>query len=74
MSFRQGPSSGDEEAKEGLECDGIGKYVAPGTDPEKAIAAEKRRELALRYEGWTVHRVLWSHLDSAAYLRRLLGR
>ena len=48
------------------EFDGLVKYSAllrPGQEPGDAVIAEKRREDAIRDEGWRVTRWIWSELE-----------
>jgi hypothetical protein len=55
-----------------------GRYRRPGEEPGDAVFREKRREDAIRDEGWTVVRWTWSDLADpnglAGRLRRALDR
>jgi hypothetical protein len=59
------------------EFDGLVKYGAllrPGQDPSDAVVAEKRREDAIRDEGWRVVRWTWSELDRFEDVARRIER
>jgi hypothetical protein len=48
------------------EFDGLVKYgrlLRPGQDPGEAVVAEKRREDAIREEGWRVTRWIWLEIE-----------
>ena len=49
-----------------IEFDGAVKYEADG----RALFNEKRREDALRRQGWLIVRIVWDELDSPALIRR----
>jgi hypothetical protein len=52
-----------------------GRLLAPGQEPGDAVFAEKRREDALRDEGWGMVRWVWRDLDAPAVLgRRIAAR
>ncbi len=54
-----------------------GRLLAPGRDPGDAVFEEKRREDAIRGEGWGVVRWTWTDLTPAALgprIRRALDR
>ncbi|MEZ5211101.1 hypothetical protein [Gordonia sp. (in: high G+C Gram-positive bacteria)] len=58
------------------ECDGMVKYdelLRPGESAETTMAAEKRRELALRRLGLTVVRWNWGMLERGEVVSLLIG-
>lgn len=61
----------NEDAKVIAEFDGVGKYYLDGVDPEQTFELERRREYALRNEGWTVFRIRWSDLFAADVFLRI---
>ena len=62
----------DPVRKAVIEFDGATKYFDYRPTGE-VLVAERRRENALREEGWAVLRLEWSHLDRPAELRRRLA-
>ena len=59
------------------EFDGLVKYGAllrPGQDPADAVVAEKRREDAIREEGWRVTRWIWNELEQFDEVARRIER
>jgi hypothetical protein len=59
------------------EFDGLVKYGAllrPGQDPREVVVAEKRREDAIRDEGWRVTRWIWSELEPFDSVARRIAR
>ena len=59
------------------EFDGLIKYgelVRPGQGPSDAVVAEKRREDAIRDEGWRVVRWTWSDLERFDEVARRIER
>ena len=61
----------NEGAKVIAEFDGAGKYYLDGSDPQETFERERRREYALRNEGWLVFRIRWSDLFSADLFLRI---
>ncbi|MFE1083076.1 hypothetical protein [Brevibacterium sediminis] len=61
----------NRRAKVIAEFDGAGKYHLDGADPQVTFERERRREYALRNEGWLVFRVRWSDLFSADLFLRI---
>ena len=61
----------NERAKLIAEFDGAGKYYLDDADPKQAFELERRREYAMRNEGWTVFRIRWSDLFSADVFVRI---
>ena len=51
-----------------IEFDGAVKYAGD----QKALFDEKRREDALRRQGWVIVRIVWEELDDLALIRRRL--
>ena len=63
--FLAGSDFGNEAAKVIAEFDGAGKYYLDGKDPHRAFEQERRREYALRNEGYMVFRIRWRELFRA---------
>lgn len=61
----------NEHAKVIAEFDGAGKYYLDDADPQQAFELERRREYAMRNQGWTVFRIRWSDLFSADVFLRI---
>lgn len=61
----------NERAKVVAEFDGAGKYYLDDADPKQAFELERRREYAMRNQGWTVFRIRWSDLFSADVFLRI---
>lgn len=61
----------NRRAKVIAEFDGAGKYHLDGADPAQTFEQERRREYALRNEGWTVFRIRWSDLFAADVFLRI---
>ncbi|WP_166825210.1 hypothetical protein [Brevibacterium limosum] len=61
----------NERAKVIAEFDGAGKYYLDGANPEETFELERRREYALRNEGWAVFRIRWSDLFAADVFLRI---
>ncbi|MCU4298075.1 hypothetical protein D3I60_13490 [Brevibacterium permense] len=62
----------NRRAKVIAEFDDVGDYHLDGADPQVTFERERRREYALRYEGWlVVFRVRWSVLFSADLFLRI---
>lgn len=61
----------DPRAKVIAEFDGAAKYHLDGADPQQSFERERRREYALRNEGWMVFRIRWSELFSADVFLRI---
>ena len=53
------------------EFDGAGKYYLDDADPQQAFELERRREYAMRNQGWTVFRIRWSDLFTAEVFLRI---
>lgn len=62
---------GNEAVKVIAEFDGAGKYYIDDGDPHRAFERERKREYALRNEGWLVFRIRWADLFSADLFLRI---
>lgn len=61
-------------ARLAIEFDGYGKYFFDDPDGRAALKSERRREAALRTEGWEVIRVEWRDLFDPAAMRTIIAR
>lgn len=62
---------GNEAVKVIAEFDGAGKYYIDDSDPHRTFERERKREYALRNEGWMVFRIRWVDLFSADLFLRV---
>jgi very-short-patch-repair endonuclease len=69
--FLARPDFVNRHAKVVAEFDGAGKYYLENADPKQAFELERRREYAMRNEGWMVFRIRWSDLFSPDVFLRI---